>query len=539
MASKELERLLVMPPEERWQKDPIGWAEARLGIPRETIVWSLNPGYENHEWDGTPDPLAVVCRALADGKDAGVESATGTGKTFLAAVVVLWFVACFENALVVTTAPKEDQLTVQLWKEIGRLWPKFKSWYPMAYTVKLRVRMKDAEGESETWGALGLACGVDASEESANRARGFHAKNMLIITEETPGVANAVMTAFANTSTGLFNLRLALGNPDNQQDSLHRFCLEDGVVHVRISGYDHPNVVLDREMIPGAVTRKSLDKMRARLSANQPLFDAHGRGICPAQSVNALFRSEWIDKAFALWDDPSMHEGPRFLGVDVANSEDGDKAAFARGKGRAIEVEPFPCPDANDLGDILVLEAKSARIRPQHVGVDADGIGAATVNQARRLGFHLNALHGGVGKVQNSDEEAVEEGLLEVTSVAKMKTRRSAYHWQLREDLERGRIALKPNDRLKRELLSITWALKAGIIMVESKEDLRDRIGRSPDEMDAVVYANWVRPRGRQKEEESEISAFSPEMLKAEYEHKMRFRTNKRRQPIIADEGRA
>jgi hypothetical protein len=42
------------------------------------------------------------------------------------------------------------------------------------------------------------------------------------------------------------------------------------------------------------------------------------------------------------------------------------------------------------------------------------------------------------------------------------------------------------------------------------------RLGRSPDKGDAAVYGNWVRDRRRLKvEEETEISAFSREMLEA------------------------
>lgn len=536
---RELDRLLVMPPEERWQKDPIGWAVARLNVPRETLVWSMYPEYKDHVWDGTPDPLAKIASSIAAGEDVGVESATGTGKTYLAAILVLWFIACFENAVVVTTAPKEDQLSVQLWKEIGRHWATYKKWYPMASTVKLKVRMREAEGESEVWAAQGWACGVSADEESAGKARGFHGKHMLIVTEETPAIPKAVMTAFANTSTGLHNIRLAMGNPDNQQDTLHQFCLEEGVVHIRISGLDHPNVVCDREVIPGAVTRKSLAKMRARMGENSPLYNAHGRGISPAQSVNALIRAEWVDRAFVLWEQEEMHRGERFLGVDVANSEEGDKAAIARGSGRAIQVESFACPDANRLGESVVHEAQRDGIRARHVGVDADGIGAATVNEARRLGFRVEALHSGVGQVQLSDEEAdVEEGLQRVSSVLKYKTKRTAYYWQLREDLERGRIALKPNEKLKRELICWTWEVRNGQTMLETKEDVRARIGKSPDLSDAVAYANWVRPRGVAREPEQEFSAFSPEALKADYDRRYRFRSHfGKRNPVPVDLG--
>ncbi len=56
--------------------------------------------------DAPPDPLAVIAESIALGRDVGVESATGTGKTYEAAVLSLWFIACFADAIVITTAPK-------------------------------------------------------------------------------------------------------------------------------------------------------------------------------------------------------------------------------------------------------------------------------------------------------------------------------------------------------------------------------------------------------------------------------------------------
>ena len=54
----------------------------------------MKDGYDGNEWDGSVDPLSEVLEALARGEDVGVESGTGTGKTFLGAAIVLWFLAC-------------------------------------------------------------------------------------------------------------------------------------------------------------------------------------------------------------------------------------------------------------------------------------------------------------------------------------------------------------------------------------------------------------------------------------------------------------
>ena len=90
-----------------YQRDPFGWIVEHLEVPEETLRWSLNPCYDSRAWDGTPDPMAVILNALANWENVGIESGTGTGKTFLAACITLWFLACHEDSIVVTVAPKK------------------------------------------------------------------------------------------------------------------------------------------------------------------------------------------------------------------------------------------------------------------------------------------------------------------------------------------------------------------------------------------------------------------------------------------------
>lgn len=305
-----------------YRENPIGWIRDKLGVPERTLRWSLCPGYHTHEWDGTPDPLARVLEALAWGRNVGVESATGTGKTFLGACIVLWFLACHEDAIVVTAAPKQDQLKLHIWKEIGRLWPRFQQHFPKAQLLDGKVRMRDAVEDRETWAATAFVCGVGADEASATKAQGFHAEHMLIVLEETPGIHSAIMTAFENTCTAPHNLRLALGNPDHVEDELHRFCLSPGVEHIRVSALDHPNVVAeDDRIVPGAVGRAAIER-RQRLYAHLPaLRDSRIRGISPEQAVGVALHFDEA-KHRQYWSEDEIRAALRdgrlqpFAGID-------------------------------------------------------------------------------------------------------------------------------------------------------------------------------------------------------------------------------
>jgi len=181
---------------------PLDWIVDVLGVDRRTLVWSEAGDYESHRWDGTREPLVAILDAIAAGQDVGVESATGTGKSFLAACLTLWFLACWLDARVYSYAPKEDQLRLYLWAEIARLFPRFEEHFPLAKLSDLRIRM---DGATDRWAAHGYAVRIRAGEESATGAQGAHAEHMLLITEETPGIDPSVMHAADGTPRIVIN----------------------------------------------------------------------------------------------------------------------------------------------------------------------------------------------------------------------------------------------------------------------------------------------------------------------------------------------
>lgn len=497
LRKRQAERLLNFESQKKfYQTHPFEYMVERLGFRPETIDWTLLPEYADHKWDGTINPLKTILDCLALGvKRIGVESATGTGKTKLGAGIVLWFLECFDNSMIVTTAPKREQLSLHIWKEIGIM---FNDFGKGELLLSLKLRMIPGQ---DNWIAVGFVAGVVANEESSTKAQGFHAEHLLVIFEETPGVPKSIMEAFQNTADGPHNIILAFGNPDHQLDNLHKFCNLSNVTAIRISGYDHPNVVTKNPaFIPGAVTLDGLNDKKLRYGGEDaPLFLSRAKGISPGQSIDALIRLEWISAAIErgkLFQDENGKfneikiDGAKALGVDVANSETGDKAAIAKGKGSVLlSVIDFQCPDANQLGKRDVLQIMNdEKISPDKVGVDSVGVGAGTVNALKEMNKKIIALGGADAPVKvNIDEKSVDKREEEYNNL------RSQMYWQLREDLRNGIIALPNDQELIADLITPKWETKAGKIIVESKETIKKRLTHSPNKGDAVVYWNWVR----------------------------------------------
>ena len=74
--------------------------------------------------------------------------------------------------------------------------------------------------------------------------------------------------------------------------------------------------------------------------------------------------------------------------------------------------------------------------------------------------------------------------------------KRSEMYWKFREALcpvTGEGIALPPDKRLAAQLAAPTWTLRGDKIVIESKEDIRKRLGMSMDDADAVVLALYQR----------------------------------------------
>lgn len=74
------------------------------------------------------------------------------------------------------------------------------------------------------------------------------------------------------------------------------------------------------------------------------------------------------------------------------------------------------------------------------------------------------------------------------------RNKRAESYWRFREELDPDQeggsaIALPPDPELRADLAAQRWAIGARGIEIESKDDIRERIGRSPNKGDATVIA--------------------------------------------------
>lgn len=513
----------------KYQANPILWLSERFGENTDTMFWS-NYAPENHIWDGSKDPFVNAWMDLTKHHWVGVESCTGAGKTYYASRIALWFLDVFNDSLVITIGPTFSQLKDNLWSEISKGFKKFKNLRPSSNLVGTRLSVLGNSDDEKSWQMIaryGLATqrsqSGDDAEKGMTKAQGFHRKDMLFIIDEAPGVADALWNSIDQTCTGGNNLIIAFGNPDSEIDALHRFCKRSIVKHYVISAYDHPNVTTGKEIIPGAVTMESIIRRGKDYGEGSNFFNSRVRGKCPERGKNALFDLSMVD--ICINGNIPMDDTLSALGIDVANSKDGDKAALAFGvKNYLSSIKSFNCENASILADNVIFDPttlakykitnfetnklKDFAISASNIVVDGTGVGVSTINRFELLGYKVFSTAIGVQKDRIAKDEKGDP-------IFKFNSFRTQMVFELADDINNGRIslmALRDNQTLiqsiKIAMSVIQMRVVNGVIHITNKDEMKKYLGgKSPDEFDAIVYWNFARKLGTEQPKGFEMFA--------------------------------
>ena len=261
------------------------------------------------------------------------------------------------------------------------------------------------------------------------------------------------------------------------------------------------------------LSKQALGEYLARKAEDSPLFMTKVRGIFAEGKGVKVIPHGWIQRAVERWKDwdsgrkalpassgqgaqparpaipPRVEQpGRRVVGVDVAGEGD-DKTAIAVRNGDIItELHRHDESDTMETADLV---APFLLNLPQAVVVvDVIGIGSGVRDKLRRDGFRTVAFN--ASKQSDRTDKRGE---------FRFNNDRSAAWWNLRELLDPSRpggsTVMLPDDKdLIADLSAPTYVVRTskgvGRIIVESKDEIRKRLGRSTDSGDTVVQAFWV-----------------------------------------------
>lgn len=188
----------------------------------------------------------------------------------------------------------------------------------------------------------------------------------------------------------------------------------------------------------------------------------------------------WILAAQARWT-PRPPGWLDVLGVDVARGGD-DKTVLsprsANWMGHQIVSPGESTPNGAKVAELIIAAIPAGQAPMIHI--DVIGVGSSPYDHCLQLG--LDALAMNSSNASTAREKMGKFGFV---------NKRAEWWWRLREALDPAsgeEIALPPDRELRADLTAPRWEVALRGIKIESKDDVKERIGRSTDKGDSCVY---------------------------------------------------
>lgn len=399
-----------------------------------------------------------VLNAVRDHRRVAVRACHGVGKTKVAAWVALWFLYCYRNSKVITTAPTWHQVENLLWREIHAA--------HAASRIPLGGKILQTQIElGKQWFALGL------STDKPERFQGFHAENILLIVDEASGVDHRIFEAAEGFLTSPGAKLMLIGNPTQLSGEFYNAFRSPLYHKIHISAFDSPNLKAGKVVRPYLVTPEWVEEKRIQWGEDSPMWYSRVLGEFPEQGDDTLIPLAWIEAAQRRWSEIPPGE-PVELGVDVARYGSDSTVIILRRGDRAEVVKILREQDTMQVAGAVIdaLRSTGATVAK----VDAVGVGAGVVDRLRELGTPVMEMQAGES---SSDPQ-------------RFANARAEWYWAIRERFQTGDIAIPPDDELAAQLANLKYKFDSrGRIMIESKDEMKRRGLPSPDKADALVLA--------------------------------------------------
>lgn len=505
---KRLPRSKPINPYAKYRLDPVGYARDVL-----RVTW----------WAKQAQIAELI---LKPPHRVLVKACHSVGKSHVAAGLVNWWYDTRNPGVAMTTAPTARQVRDVLWKEI-RKQRRERGGFP-------GPKMPRLESAPDHF-AHGFTAG------DAEAFQGQHEAAVLIVLDEAVGIDPPIWEAADSMVQGVEYGIVAFCNPTDASSELYRREQMGGWHIVHIEALEHPNIAAELAgqppLYPSAVRlawlEERLREWASPVNGEPQAGDIEfrpgsGTWLRPGPLAQARLLGRWPAAATGVWSDVLWSsiekverniplDRPPEIGCDVARFGDDDTAIHVRWGPVSLHHEwANGWSTTQTAGRLKQLAAEwasfanacrdssSAPFKPEDIPikVDDDGVGGGVVDQAGDFRFvPVNA-----GSEAYRDEDYPNRRSELWFDVAEGRAKPGQLSLLLltpggRAEVERGLrekgVALPLSPMLPDTLLKLkvqamapTYRLDAaGRRVVEPKDKTKDRLGRSPDDMDALNLA--------------------------------------------------
>jgi hypothetical protein len=193
--------------------------------------------------------------------------------------------------------------------------------------------------------------------------------------------------------------------------------------------------------------------------------------------------SAWVDEAMRRWKPERPDYPMTSLGVDVAQGGP-DETVLAPRYGpyfdKLICRKGIDTKDGPAVAGLIIQHLRDGA----EINIDTGGgWGNSAFDHLKHQSVKIRGVNGSTAAHSRTRDKQLT-----------FYNKRAETWWRLREALDPNfgaKISLPPDMELKADLCSPMWELTPRGIKIESKDEIRKRLSRSPDKGDAVVLA-WV-----------------------------------------------
>jgi hypothetical protein len=444
-----------------------------------------------------------------------VLSSHAVGKTFTGAFLTSWFFDTRDPGAVLTTAPTDRDVKDLLWSEIR--------------TQRLQAGLGEFIGPAAPEMRTGpnhFAKGFTAGKGESFQGR--HPKNLLCIFDEAVGV-DAIFWTTTKTMVQAGNpehLWVCFFNPTDSATQAYEEYLRAGDGYpargwnvISMGAMDHPNIAAELRgelpLHPPAVRLSQLDgwvhdwctpieagdatatdfqwpPKSGKWFRPGPLFECRAAGLWPSQGTHSVWPNAVWKMAEHGTAVPAHNSIPE-IGCDPARKGDDFTSIHGRDgpvslfhethNGWTLDVTAGRLKQlCREMTDYCVRKCQDLRLRPEDIPVkiDVDGLGGGVVDQAGDYNF--------IG-VSGASTDCHQD----------YKNVRTSLWFATVELAKQGKVNLAklPRDMLallRQQAMQPIWKVNAaGQCEVEPKEKTKDRLKRSPDDMDSLNLAYYPR----------------------------------------------
>lgn len=449
--------------------------------------------HECFKWKENESPTFYqdeIFDSLIPKKRVAVRGPHGLGKTTIAALLIIWFALTRdgEDWKVLTTASAWRQLTKFLWPEVWK-WVRRLDWDKIGRKpFNDRTELLQLSIKLETGEAFALA------SDNFTSIEGAHADCLLYIFDEGKAIPEETFDAAEGAFMGSEAAEayaLVISTPGEPVGRFYD-------IHKRKPGYEDwwaRHVTLAEAIKAGRIDAAKAEQRKRQWTEKSALYQNRVLGEFAASDEEGVIPLSWVEEANERWR--VWHETGRMLGafkavgVDVGGGggSKADQTVLARRFEAPCGDDTFkliPFIERNNNENTMETTGRVAGVLKKHGGraiVDVIGIGAGVVSRLRELGFSdvvgFNASEG--------------SGMTDASGEMGFANKRMAAWWNFREMLDPAnnhKVAIPPDDTLIGDLTAPHKKPESGgRLKMESKDEIKKRIGRSTDDGDAVVMA--------------------------------------------------